>query len=119
MIIKDANVTVMVDDMDRSVEFYVNTLGLKLKGRYGNEFAQVEAAGMTIGLHPVSKSGAKAGHSERLSIGFGVESLEKSMADLKTKGINFAGVLDDNQVMLAFFNDPDGNPLYLSETKWG
>ena len=119
MIIKDANVTVMVNEMDRAVEFYINTLGLKLKGRYGDEFAQVEAAGMTIGLHPANKNGPKPGDSGSLSIGFGVDSLDKAMAELKSRGVKFSQILDDNQVMLAFFTDPDGDPLYLSEIKWG
>jgi hypothetical protein len=36
---KDANVTVIVSDMDWAVKFYVEILGLKLKSRYGDYFA--------------------------------------------------------------------------------
>lgn len=49
---KSCNVTVMVSDFDKSIKFYIDTLGLILKNRWGNEFAYIEAPGLTIGLHP-------------------------------------------------------------------
>jgi len=49
----ESQVTLMVPDMDAAVRFYTETLGLHLKARYGNEFAVVEAPGLTIGLHPL------------------------------------------------------------------
>jgi len=117
-VIKQANVTVMVGDMERAVEFYAKTLGLKLKARYGNEFAQVEAPGTIIALHPTGKDGPRPDNSESLSIGFAVDDLDKAMVELKSKGVQFSRVSDDTQVRLAFFTDPDGNPLYLSQSKW-
>jgi len=114
----DANVTVMVSNMDRAVEFYVGTLGLKLKSRYGDHFAQVEAPGTVIALHPSSKGGPQPGKSESLSIGFGVKDLERAMASLKDKGVLFSRErVQDGPVKLAFFTDPDKNPLYLSQTQ--
>ena len=114
--IKEANVTIMVSDMNKAVDFYTKTLGLKLKARYGSEFAQVEAPGTTIALHP-SKS--KMHGSESMSVGFSVDSLDKAMAELKSKGVLFSRVSNDSQVRLAFFTDPDGNPFYLSQSAWG
>jgi catechol 2,3-dioxygenase-like lactoylglutathione lyase family enzyme len=109
----DANVTVMISDMDRSIKFYVETLGLKLTARYGNHFAQIDAMGTTIALHPSSKNGSQPGKSESLSIGLGVVNLENTMTLLKEKGVTFSGeVLQDGPVKLAFFTDPDRNPLY-------
>jgi catechol 2,3-dioxygenase-like lactoylglutathione lyase family enzyme len=117
---KEANVTVMVSNMDRSVKFFVETLGLKLKSRYGDHFAQVEAPGVTIALHPSIKNGPQPGKSESLSIGLGVDDLESAVASLRSKGVAFSGeITQDGPVKLAFFGDPDGNPLYLSQTqKW-
>jgi catechol 2,3-dioxygenase-like lactoylglutathione lyase family enzyme len=116
--IKQANVTVMVRDMKRAVEFYTKTLGLKLKAQYGKEFAQVEASGTIIALHPASKTGKHDRDSLTLSIGFAVDDLDRTMTELKSKGVKFSKVSDDTQVKLAFFTDPDGNPLYLSQSKW-
>jgi len=112
-------VTVMVGDMKRAIKFYTDTLGLKLAANYGDQFAQVEAPGTIIALHPTSKGGPRPGNSERLSIGFAVDNLDKAMAELKSKGVQFSNVTDDAQVKLAFFTDADGNPLYLSQSKWG
>ena len=52
--LKSCNITVMVADMDNAVRFYTETLGLKLEHRYENHYAEIEAPGLRIGLHPVS-----------------------------------------------------------------
>jgi catechol 2,3-dioxygenase-like lactoylglutathione lyase family enzyme len=119
-VIKEANVTVMISDMNRSINFYVDTLGLKVKSRYGDQFAEVKCPGLTIALHPAVERGPRPGNSESLSVGFGVEDIDDSMSKLKSKGVSFSRVSNDGPVKLAFFKDPDGNPLYLSQTqKWG
>ena len=39
---------------------------------------------------------------------------------LKNRGVIFQGpIRDDGGLLLAFFTDPDGNPLYLAETGSG
>jgi catechol 2,3-dioxygenase-like lactoylglutathione lyase family enzyme len=53
---RDGNATIFVSDMDRSVNFYTKTLGLKLAQRFGNHWASVEAGRLTIGLHPASNA---------------------------------------------------------------
>jgi catechol 2,3-dioxygenase-like lactoylglutathione lyase family enzyme len=124
-VFKEANVTLMVRDMERTVRFYTATLGLRLRARYGDHFAQVEAPGTIIALHPASDSSGGGGAkeqgagSDRMSIGFAVSDLQATMDDLKGKGVVFTRVTDDKQVRLAFFTDPDGTPLYLSQNKWG
>ena len=116
MKIKEANVTIMVTDMKRAIRFYVEVLGLELKANYGDQYAQLASPGVMIGLHPVTKEDSQLGKSGSISIGFGVESLAGGMADLKAKGVTFSRVVEDRPTKLAFFTDPDGNPLYLSET---
>jgi len=118
-VFKEANVTVMVSDMSKAVKFYRDVLGLEVKAQWGEEFAQLAAPGTIIALHPAVKGGSKPGKSESVSIGFGVKSLEGAMKELKAKGVKFSRIADDGPVRLAFFSDPDGNPLYLSESKWG
>jgi catechol 2,3-dioxygenase-like lactoylglutathione lyase family enzyme len=117
--IKEANVTLMVRDIERAVRFYTDVLGLKLKARYGDQFAQVEAPGTIIALHPASEKGPQPGKSESISIGFAVDKLDVAVNELKSKGVVFSRISDDVQVKLAFFTDPDGNPLYLSQSTWG
>jgi catechol 2,3-dioxygenase-like lactoylglutathione lyase family enzyme len=112
--------TIMVRDFDRAVRFYTETLGLELKFRAGNEWAEVIAGqALTIGLHPWSPGhGPEPGQASGISIGFGVDPIDKAVAALRSKGITFRGpIQDNNNVKLAFFADPDGNPLYLCEVK--
>lgn len=109
----------MVSDMNQSVKFYVETLGLRLKTRHGDHFAQIQAPGAIIALHPSSKTSpdTKGGS---MSIGFSVDNLEMTIQELKAKGVRFvSGIVDDEQVRIASFTDPDGNQLYFSQSRWG
>lgn len=120
--INGGNATIYVSDMERSVRFYGETLGLKLKERYGNEWAAVDAGnGLILGLHPPSKHGPNPGTSGAISVGFGLtEPLDKVLTVLKERGVVFRGpVIGDEKapIRLAFFGDPDGNDLYLCEYK--
>lgn len=108
----ESNITLLVPDMDEAVRFYTLTLGLRLRARYGDEFAMVEAPGLTIGLHPApAGSGAHP-----ISIGLGVASLEATMEELTARGVEFIGpIAEDPPVRIAHFAGPGGAPLYLCE----
>ena len=95
--ITEANVTVMISDMNRSVKFYVETLALRLKSRHADQFAQVEGPGLTIALHPAVARGPRPGNSESLSVGLGVADVESAMAKLKGKGVSFSRVSNDGR----------------------
>ncbi len=116
--ITGGNATVMVSDMDRAVDFYTRVLGLELRTRVGADWAEVEAPGLVIGLHPAGH-GPKPGTAGAISIGFDVDGpIERAMSTLAQRGVRFRGpVVDNDPVKLAFFGDPDGNPLYLCEVK--
>lgn len=106
-----SNVTVMVSDMNRAIKFYTETLGLTLKQRFGDHWADIEGPGISIGLH---SSGNNIKVGENLSIAFKVKNLKEAVAALENKGITFK-LYDDKNVNLAFFSDPDSNTLYLAE----
>ena len=44
MKITDANVTVMLSDMKRAINFYVDVVGLELKANYGDHYAPHRAS---------------------------------------------------------------------------
>jgi predicted enzyme related to lactoylglutathione lyase len=111
--------TVFVADMDRAVRFYAETLGLKLEFRFGNEWASIKAGdGLTIGLHPASKE-SPAGEKGSITIGFQVSRpIQNVVQILKEKGVRFQGsIIEDKEVLIAHFLDPDDNELYLAEVK--
>jgi catechol 2,3-dioxygenase-like lactoylglutathione lyase family enzyme len=115
------NVTVYVSNMDSAVRFYSEVLGLRLVQRFGDHWASVEAAkGLTIGLHPDSGKG-RAGRKGGMEIGLELEgSIRDAVRVLEAKGVQFHGPIhEDASGSFAFLEDPDGNPIYLAELKWG
>ena len=141
---KKAYVTIMVDDLDRSVDFYGKLLGLYEDLRFGDSWAEMVTKGITIGLHPkkvgvspelaakmgwgavgdkkpmsgvVHQAGAAAHPpAHNVTIGFEVADIQKTAKELEAKGIQFH--FQENEVnILAFFFDPDGTPLYLTQVR--
>lgn len=114
------NVTVYVSNMDQSVRFYTEVLGLKLQYRFGDHWASVTAGtGLTIGLHPASAE-APAGGRGGMAIGLELKGkIEDAMKALEAKGVKFEGVANEGKAgKFAHFHDPDGNTLYLAELNW-
>ena len=113
--------TIFVSDMDRAVEFYTKTLGLPLAARWGNEYAAIDVGrGIAIGLHPAKDANSpQPGSHGGIQIGLSVAGrLEDAVSKLQSSGVVFRGpIIDDGQVRLAFFGDPDGNDMYLVEVK--
>jgi lactoylglutathione lyase len=107
----DTFVTIYVASIQQSIDFYTGKLGLRLKGRYGDEFAVVEGHGLKIGLHPSNDRHA-AGSVE---IGFGVDSVDQASVGLRNRGISVGEALMDPPMRFAYLKDPDGVPLYLAE----
>ena len=111
--LKTSRVNVMVSDMDKAVAFYTDTLGLKLLNRYGNNYAEIQAADLMIGLHPSSEKITKGNN---LSIGLGVVNFDQTIKNLNSKGIKFT-MEEEGWIRLAHFTDNDGNSLFLAEIK--
>ena len=117
--IAGALATVYVSDMDRAVRFYTETLGLRLAYRFGNHWASVDAGrGTMIGLHPATPH-SPGGRRGSISIGLEVtEPIERVVETLAARGVTFDGpITDDKAGRFAPLSDPDGNPLYLFETR--
>jgi catechol 2,3-dioxygenase-like lactoylglutathione lyase family enzyme len=119
---KGGNVTVTVSDMNKSVKFYVETLGLTLQYEPDGHFAQIQAPGLTIGLlhlpgDPAGESGSQDKPSGAMSIGFEVQDLESVVRTLESRGVRFHNSVDGKAAQVVHFSDPDGNTLYLVRTQ--
>ena len=114
-------VTVFVTDMDRSVRFYTEQLGLKLLQRYQNHFATIDAGhGLTIGLHPASTASPAGDRKAGMSIGLYLSgAITDAVKTLQARGIVFSGEIvgEGKAGRFAHFVDPDGNALYVAEMK--
>lgn len=117
--INGGNTTIYVRDINVSIKFYTEVLGLELRMRAGDNWAEIDAGpGLVIGLHPTTPPHTPpAGTRGSLAIGFNVTvELEEAVEKLTARGVAFPGpIVEDPHVRLAFFADPDGNGLYLSQ----
>lgn len=111
------NVTVYVSNMDTSVRFYTEQLGLKLAYRFGDHWALIIAGkGLSIGLHPASAE-SPAGRKGSMTIGLELDGdIDDAVRKLESKGVRFdTPVHRDKAGAFVGFSDPDGNQLYLAQ----
>lgn len=119
-LIQGAKVTVMVASVERALRFYTRALGLRLRYERGQEYAEVEAPGLTLGLlaSECSTQRPPAPVPVHCSIGFDVERLEGAMLVLRERGVQFAPeIAEGERERIAYFADEDGTPLFLREEK--
>lgn len=115
MKIKEANITINVKDMEKSVSFY-ESLGLQMKSRWNNDYAQLTAPGVVLGLHPTDEANLK-GNSGNTSIGFTTNNFEEAKALLQNLSVAITEREEEGGQFL-HFNDPDGTALYFINPKW-
>lgn len=104
-------------DLDRSLEFYGNTLGLELQSR--DQFA-CQFAGLRVTL---VEEPARAPYTV---LGWRVDDIEARVEQLASRGVRFEryGQLEQDELRIwtspgggriAWFKDPDGNTLSLAQ----
>jgi lactoylglutathione lyase len=114
-------VMVYVSDMDRSVAFYRDTLGLPLRFQspFWTEFATET---VTLALHGGAQPAESPSHGSKpagaIGIGWSVADLDTVATMLKERGVHF--VMEpkdqvDEGIRLAVFLDPDGCAISLSQ----
>jgi catechol 2,3-dioxygenase-like lactoylglutathione lyase family enzyme len=118
-LIQGAKVTVMVASVARAVRFYTGALGLTLRSRQGERYAELDAPGLTLALLESELPSAPPGPVPvHCSIGFDVERLDGAMLVLRERGVAFAPeVAEGERERIAYFTDEDGTPLFLREEK--
>jgi lactoylglutathione lyase len=114
---------VIVSDMHRSVAFYRDTIGLRLKFESPG-WSEFETGGTTLALHPgapatagdaATQSGPVAG---TCSLGFSVPDLNSTYAELRERGARFVMPPTERPnegIRLAVCIDPDGLGISFAE----
>jgi catechol 2,3-dioxygenase-like lactoylglutathione lyase family enzyme len=99
-------------DVDRSVKFYGETLGLERGKQWGKMPAhEFETGNLTIAIMQSDAFGIEFSPSTH-PLEFRVEDFDAAKSELESKGVEFKGDPIDSGVCLqAFFEDPDGNVL--------
>lgn len=112
--------TINVSDMDKSLEFYRDIIGLELNRRFKpNE--EMEIAFLGDGETQIelifNKNITTTGFGLDISLGFVVESVSQFMEELKTKKIEIhSGPFQPNPYIRFFFIvDPDGLKIQFVE----
>ena len=113
---------VIVSDMERSIEFYRDKLGIPLKFQ-SPDWSEFLTGTTTLALHgggiPRKATGGPADKDAgTCSIGFNVDDVDKTYEELRAKGINF--VMPPTQregegIKLAVCIDPDGLPVSFAQ----
>ena len=120
-----ATVRYLVNDVDRSVAFYVDQLGFEMVEQMGAAFARVKLGDLNLWLAGPQSSAARPMPDGRQPTPGGwnrfvieVEDLAERVATLTVAGVTFRNAVvtgPGGKQILA--EDPDGNPIELFEPR--
>jgi catechol 2,3-dioxygenase-like lactoylglutathione lyase family enzyme len=117
-----ANILINVDDVQRSVDFYVTHLGAEVVGDVTADWADVDFVTATVRLSRVVEAEASTWIPDDLQkgfrhVGFKVAAVDPLVARLDSAGVEFhlRPIDAEGDVRIAFFFDPDGTLLELVE----
>jgi catechol 2,3-dioxygenase-like lactoylglutathione lyase family enzyme len=107
-------VAVPVTDYDAAAEFYGTVLGLPFVKRWGDMPAgEFQAGNLTLAVLQPDAFGQEFKQSSSW-VALQVDDVAAARADLESQGIAFNDdTMDSGVCHMAFFRDPDGNPLLL------
>ncbi len=102
-----------VTDIEKSVAFYRDVLGLRLTSR--DYVARFHIDGVLFELVPNAAGNALQGTGNaRLSLG--VKDIQEATRALQAKDVPTTPIKEESGGLLSFFKDPDGNELCLWQT---
>jgi predicted enzyme related to lactoylglutathione lyase len=107
-------IMIVVRDMERSVVFYRDVLGLKLLLKQNN-WTQFDAGNIIIGLHPDGDE-VKVSPTTGMSIGIYVDNMDKAVAEIRRRfGKIAVGPRQEPFGRWALVFDPDGYCIQIVE----
>jgi predicted enzyme related to lactoylglutathione lyase len=108
-------VSVPTTDLERSVAFYGETLGLR-RTVYRPEYnhAEFDTGAVTLSIVDPTRMGIGEFQANKNHLALQVDDTHVARAKLEERGVAFMGdVFDTGVCHMAFFADPDGNMLML------
>lgn len=113
-------IAIIVADMDRSLQFYRDVLGMRFLFQAGPALAFLDAGGVRLMLTGPEGAGAP-GHASVLY--FRVEDIVATHATLLGRGAPDGGEprmiarMPDHELWIAFVRDPDGNLVGMMQER--
>ena len=111
------NVILAVKDLDKSIQFYNEIIGLPIK-QQRRTWVDLGSKGALISLHPASLSAPHIGTSVEngITIGFLVGDLQSALEEIKSKGVKiFRETVEREAGKNAIILDPDEYMISLFE----
>ena len=107
-------VGIHTQDLERSIKFYGETLGLQRNEKAHAEWPEFETGTVTILLSSPEKTGVTFSPNVG-AVALRVPDVAEAMKKLEAEGVkfDFEEVYDSGVCHMAFFKDPDGNALML------
>lgn len=118
--------TIPITDLERSIDFYQNKLGLKRVEIEMEDDSAMFETGKGTKIYLYKRAPSKADHT---LASFEVDDLEEVMDQLEEKGVEFErydlpnlktdekGVMEMGDAKAAWFKDPDGNIFGIVQVK--
>lgn len=114
------NVILAVKDLDKSVAFYHEVLGLPIKNQR-RTWVDLGQTGALLSLHPASITSDHSSSNMEggIVIGFLVGDVKSALDELKSKGVKVhRDIMDREAGLNAIVLDPDGYMVSLFEPKF-
>lgn len=114
---KVGNVILAVKDIDKSLKFYHELIGLPIK-RQRRSWVDLGTSGALLSLHPASLTAQHIGSSieNGITIGFLVGDVSSAVEELKSKGVKiYREIVDRDAGKNAVILDPDDYLISLFE----
>ena len=112
------NVILAVKDLDKSVEFYHNTMGLPIKNQRRTWVDLGQSGGALLSLHPASLTAKHLGTSleNGIVIGLVVGDIESALQELKAQKVTIYRDIESHKIgKNAIILDPDKYMISLFE----
>ena len=108
-------ITLPVTDVERSKQFYAETLGLPWINEGSQQWPEFQLGeNVSLYLMDPTNIGQTFQGPHTAHIALRVPDVAESRRELEGRGVQFEGdVLDTGVCHMAFFKDPDGNQLML------
>lgn len=114
---KVGNIILAVKDLDRSLHFYHDIIGLPIK-RQRRSWVDLGTSGALLSLHPASLTAEHIGSSidNGITIGFLVGDVKSAIEELKSQGVKiYRDIVDREAGKNAIVLDPDDYLVSLFE----
>ena len=118
---KVGNVILAVQDIDKSLQFYHDIIGLPIKNQR-RSWVDLGTTGALLSLHPASLTAEHVGSSidNGITIGFLVGDVKAAVDELKEKGVKIhRDIVEKDAGKNAVIVDPDGYLISLFEPIFG